>query len=118
MCETDTDVGPQDENRDLGCSAMRGSIGGVDQDVASRSVAATIYSSSCEGGKGGDIHFVGVCEGDTLARLAIADVAGHGRAVSDVSQYLYDSLEAHICEPVCGVRRHLFCTAQGQSPQV
>jgi serine phosphatase RsbU (regulator of sigma subunit) len=45
---------------------------------------------------GGDIYYFGVCKGDTISRLAIADVTGHGEAVSEISQYVYDSLKAHM----------------------
>jgi hypothetical protein len=34
--------------------------------------------------------------GDTITRLAIADVTGHGEAVSEISQYVYDALKAHM----------------------
>ena len=34
----------------------------------------------------------GVCKGDTISRLAVADVTGHSEAVSEISQYVYDSL--------------------------
>jgi hypothetical protein len=37
-----------------------------------------------------------VCKGDTITRLAIADVTGHGKAVSEISQYVYDALKAHM----------------------
>ncbi|GAG80253.1 unnamed protein product [marine sediment metagenome] len=49
-----------------------------------------------KGGKGGDIYYFGVCKGDIITRLAIADVTGHGETVSEVSQYVYDSLNSHI----------------------
>jgi hypothetical protein len=45
---------------------------------------------------GGDIYFFGVCKGDTITRLAIADVTGHGEAVSEISRFVYDSLKAHM----------------------
>jgi sigma-B regulation protein RsbU (phosphoserine phosphatase) len=37
-----------------------------------------------------------VCGKDVLTRVAVADVMGHGRAVSEVSEYLYKALEAHM----------------------
>jgi sigma-B regulation protein RsbU (phosphoserine phosphatase) len=58
-----------------------------------------VYSSSADGGRGGDIYYVGVCTGDELVRVAIADVVGHGTAVTDVSELVYRSLQAHMCEP-------------------
>ncbi len=59
---------------------------------------ASLYSASAHGGKGGDIYFFGVCKGDEITRLAIADVVGHGQAVSEVSQYVYGALKAHMCD--------------------
>ncbi len=49
-----------------------------------------------KGGLGGDIYYFGVCKGDTITRLAIADVTGHGEAVSEIGQYVYDALKAHM----------------------
>ncbi|HUU60019.1 MAG TPA: PP2C family protein-serine/threonine phosphatase, partial [Phycisphaerae bacterium] len=46
---------------------------------------------------------VGACKGCMLTRIAVADVVGHGHAVSDVSQYMYDSLKVHICDPDSGI---------------
>ncbi len=37
-----------------------------------------------------------VCASDALTRIAIADVMGHGEAVSEVSQFIYDALGAHM----------------------
>ena len=51
---------------------------------------------SSEGDMGGDICYFGVCKGDTITRLAIADVTGHGEAVSEISRYVYISLKAHM----------------------
>ena len=51
---------------------------------------------TCDGGLGGDIYYFGVCKGDIITRLAIADVTGHGEAVSEISQYVYDTLKDHM----------------------
>jgi len=67
-----------------------------DIEVSAGKVIGSIYSTSSEGGRGGDIYYFGVCKGDTITRLAIADVTGHGEAVSEISQYVYDSLKAHM----------------------
>ena len=64
--------------------------------MAAGKVKASIFSSTCCGGKGGDIYYFGVCEGDTLTRLATADVTGHGEAVSEISGYVYNSLQRHM----------------------
>jgi len=42
------------------------------------------------------IYYFGVCRGDVITRLAIADVIGHGETVSEISQYVYEALKAHM----------------------
>ena len=87
---------------ELVCAGIWGGTEDRDLDIRAGNLTASLYASSCDGGKGGDIHYIGVCEGGEIARVALADVVGHGRAVSDVSQYLYDSLQDHICDPDSG----------------
>ena len=84
---------------ELTCAGIWGGTEDRNVDIRAGSLIASLYASSCDGGRGGDIHYVGVCEGDLIARVALADVVGHGQAVSDVSQYLYNSLRDHICDP-------------------
>jgi hypothetical protein len=80
----------------LECKEIWGGTHDQDIEVSAGKVIASIYSAACCGGRGGDIYYFGVCKGDIITRLAIADVVGHGEAVSDVSQYVYDSLKAHV----------------------
>ena len=80
--------------RRIPCATIWGGIQEESIDVCSRSVEASLYSSAAEGGKGGDIYFLSVCGQDALTRVALADVAGHGKSVSDVSQWLFDCLES------------------------
>ncbi len=75
------------------CAEIWGGINDEEQDVCSANLAASLYSSACEGGKGGDIYYFSVCENDHLTRIALADVVGHGSAVSEVSGWLYHALE-------------------------
>ena len=60
--------------------------------VETSGIRASLFSRPCDGGKGGDIYYLSVCSNDLLTRIAIADVVGHGEAVSETSQWLYDSL--------------------------
>ena len=78
------------------CATIWGGIRDESVDVCSRSVDASLYSSAAEGGKGGDVYFLSVCGNDALTRVALADVAGHGKSVSDVSQWLFESLESRM----------------------
>jgi hypothetical protein len=81
----------------LACKELWGGIRNQNIEVSAGKVIGSIFSSPCgEGGKGGDIYYFGVCKGDAISRLAIADVTGHGEAVSDVGQYVYDALKAHM----------------------
>ena len=80
----------------LECGGIWGGIQNRDIEVAAGKFIGSIYSRPSEGGKGGDIYYLGVCKGDVISRLAIADVTGHGESVSEISQYVYESLKAHI----------------------
>ena len=80
----------------LECKKIWGGTHDRDIEVSAGKVIASIYSAACCGGRGGDIYYFGVCKGDIITRLAIADVTGHGEAVSEVSRYVYDSLKSYI----------------------
>ncbi|MEJ2171058.1 MAG: hypothetical protein P8X90_36675 [Desulfobacterales bacterium] len=80
----------------LECKEIWGGIRNRDIEISAGKVIGSIYSTSSEGGMGGDIYYFGVCKGDKITRLAIADVTGHGEAVSEISQFVYDSLKAHM----------------------
>ncbi len=85
--------------RRLQCAEIWGGTRNADSDVCSAGLTASLFSLSCDGGKGGDIYYFSVCGGDRLTRIAIADVVGHGEKVSDVSAWLYDSLESNMNNP-------------------
>jgi hypothetical protein len=96
MHEEDPKVADVESPLRLECAGIWGGIRNRDIEVTAGKVIGSIYSAACEGGKGGDIYYFGVCKGDIITRLAIADVVGHGEVVSEVSQYVYDSLKAHM----------------------
>lgn len=78
------------------CSEIWGGIQNACLDACTSGIRASLYSGSCEGGRGGDVYYFSVCGHDVLTRVALADVAGHGERVSRVSQWLYDSLAARM----------------------
>ncbi len=49
---------------------------------------------------GGDIHYVSTCGAGKLARFVVADVAGHGPAVSEISTALRKQMRRHINTPL------------------
>jgi len=86
-------------NSRLGCASVWGGIENINQEVECAALSASLFSKSADGGKGGDIYFFSVCGGDRLARIAVADVVGHGKTVSDVSGWVYQSLKDHLNNP-------------------
>ncbi len=82
--------------RRVRCSEVWGGIDDRDLEFTCPGLTASLYSASADGGRGGDVHYLSVCDHDALTRVAVADVVGHGRAVSDVSRWLYHALGAFI----------------------
>ena len=80
----------------IACSKIWGGIRGNDLEVVTSGIRASLFSSACDGGKGGDIYYLSVCSSDLLTRIAIADVMGHGHAAADISGWLYESLESNM----------------------
>ena len=74
------------------CSEVWGGIRDIDLDLSTSGLTVSLHSNACDGGKGGDIYYFSVCGSDRLTRIALADVVGHGEAVSHVSQWIYDAL--------------------------
>ena len=83
----------------VGCAQVWGGIEDTEQDIETRAVKASIYSRSADGGKGGDIYYFSVCCRDMMTRIAVADVMGHGKAVSQVSGWVYEELKTYINNP-------------------
>ena len=98
---TTPDVAPaRSQNRPpahrIRCAEVWGGIHNADLDCITSGVRASLHSSACDGGRGGDVYFFSVCGADSLTRVALADVTGHGEAVSRVGQWLYDALSARM----------------------
>jgi len=78
------------------CSEIWGGIKNAEVDLCSAGITASLYSSSCDGGKGGDVYYFSLCGADKISRLALADVVGHGEVVSQMGQWVYHQVEAHM----------------------
>jgi len=48
---------------------------------------------------GGDLHYLSMCGGGNISRLALADVAGHGHTVADLAVSLRKLMRKHINTP-------------------
>ena len=46
--------------------------------------------------RGGDIYYLAVCSHGVIARVALADVAGHGTGVSSAAVRLHEALRQHV----------------------
>lgn len=46
--------------------------------------------------RGGDLYYLSACSHGVIARVAVADVAGHGGAVSSAAVRLHDALRQHV----------------------
>lgn len=78
------------------CSEIWGGNERIDTGIRAGALSISLYSKGTDGDRGGDIYYIGVCGKEMLTRVAIADVSGHGQAVSHTSQWLYDSMEFHM----------------------
>ncbi len=85
--------------RRLKCAEIWGGIKNADIDVCSSGMTVSLYSSACDGVRGGDAYYFSVCGADRVTRVVLADVVGHGEQISEVSQWVYDELSAHLDDP-------------------
>ena len=78
------------------CGEVRGGNGTIHTQVALPGLRGVLYSRPCAGATGGDIHYLSVCGSGLLARVCLADVAGHGTAVSAVGAEMHAHLRRSV----------------------
>ena len=81
------------------CSEIWGGNEKINTEVCAGALTISLYSKGTDGERGGDIYYVSLCGKEMLTRIAIADVSGHGKAVSDTSQWLYSSMTSYMNDP-------------------
>ena len=60
---------------------------------------AWVHSTPANSNKvGGDVHYVSVCPGCVVSRVALADVSGHGKAVSTLAGELRQLMQRYLPE--------------------
>jgi sigma-B regulation protein RsbU (phosphoserine phosphatase) len=70
---------------------------GVENAVTTPGLDAWVHSRPYQGAAGGgDVHYVSLCAGGVITRLAVADVSGHGAAVAEVGRALRDLMRRHM----------------------
>lgn len=87
----------EQESKHLQCMEVWGGNQAVATAVAMPGVDAWIFSRPDAGAEGGgDVHYASSCAAGALTRMLIADVAGHGNAVSDIARRLRKLMQRHI----------------------
>lgn len=79
------------------CMEIWGGNAAIMDAVSSPGLDAWVYSRPHEGAKlGGDIHYVSMCASGRIARYFVADVSGHGEAVSELAGRLRTLMRKNI----------------------
>lgn len=73
----------------LQCMEIWGGNQRIDNALSVAGIDAWVFSEPCAGeAAGGDIHYISMCGRGKISRFAVADVAGHGAEVADISDKL------------------------------
>lgn len=78
------------------CGEVRGGNGIIKASVSLPGLRGVLYSRPCEGATGGDIHYLSVCGSGLMARICLADVAGHGPTASAVGMEMHVHLRQSV----------------------
>lgn len=78
------------------CGEVRGGNGVVYSQVELPGLRGVIYSRPCEGASGGDIHYLSRCGSGLMARVCLADVAGHGPTVAAIGAEMHALLRRSV----------------------
>ena len=78
--------------QELICSEVWGGNGNIATELLVPGMKGVLYSRACGGPKGGDVYYSSACASGVLARVCLADVAGHGETVSQISAWLHQSM--------------------------
>lgn len=78
------------------CGEVRGGNGIIHGRVELPGLSGLIYSRPCEGASGGDIHYLSQCGSGLMARVCLADVAGHGPTASAIGAEMHAHLRRSV----------------------
>lgn len=78
------------------CAEIWGGNRPVDAPIDLPGLRGWLFSHPCDGGRGGDIHYISICSSALISRMCIADVAGHGAAISRVSEEIHRLLRRYM----------------------
>ncbi len=80
------------------CREIWGGNRRVSEDVEFGRLKGHLVSLPFESSEGGDIHLLSLCDQEMLAKIVVADVAGHGQIVSRMATELKNLLRANLNE--------------------
>jgi len=78
------------------CGEVRGGNGVTHHLVDLPGLHGVLYSRPCQGAHGGDIHYLSKCGSGLMSRVCLADVAGHGEAMSVIARDIHDHLRRSV----------------------
>jgi sigma-B regulation protein RsbU (phosphoserine phosphatase) len=81
---------------ELVCAEIWGGNRPINSSIKLPGIRGKVFSRPCQGGRGGDIHYISICSSGLLSRLCLADVAGHGQAVAMVSGEIHRLLRRYM----------------------
>jgi hypothetical protein len=88
---------PMEVHKHLQCMEIWGGNRFVETSVELPGLDAWVYSRPHGGAEGGgDVHYVSSCAAGMIARVLVADVAGHGAKVSETAQRLRRLMRRHV----------------------
>lgn len=89
-----------DDAHAVRCMEVWGGNRAIDDAISMPGLDAWVYSRPFEGDAGGgDVHYISVCAAGAVARLGLADVAGHGAAVDTLAVTLRKLMRKYINTP-------------------
>jgi hypothetical protein len=80
----------------LNCMDVWGGNRRAEGALAMSGLDAWVYSMPFGESAGGDVYYVSSCATGRITRMLVADVAGHGQAVSDIAAHLRTLMRRHI----------------------
>jgi len=96
MSPLSADVQSPSPTPEFYCAEIWGGNRAINGPIELPGVHGWLYSHPCEGGRGGDIHYVSLCSSGLISRFCLADVAGHGEPVARVSGEIHGLLRRYM----------------------
>jgi phosphoserine phosphatase RsbU/P len=78
------------------CGEVRGGNDPIHERIELPGMRGMLYSHPCRGASGGDIHYMSVCGSGLIARVFLADVAGHGETIAAVGAEMHALLRRSV----------------------